>query len=50
MLRERDFPTDFSIFSSYAQKTSWWLSNQNASATKGDIFQRVINYCNKETN
>lgn len=34
------FPTDLSVFSSYAQKTLWWISIRNASTTKGDIFQK----------
>lgn len=42
------FPTDLLVFSSYAQKTLWRVPIRNASATKGDIFQRVMNYCNKD--
>lgn len=41
------FPTDLSVLSSYAQKILWWVSIQNASATKGDIFQRVMNFATK---
>lgn len=40
-LKKKDFPTDLSILSPHAQKTSWWLPIQNASAPKETFFRTL---------